>query len=72
MRAYGTRTMYGAEFVVCRLSSVNFFLKVTSSQEPLGQFQPHLVGNMHALGMGIQICSRKGAGPLWGPIRAKL
>jgi len=22
--------------------------------------------------MGIQICSNKGAGPLWGPIRGKI
>jgi len=26
----------------------------------------------HAWGMGIQICSNKGAGPLWGPIRGKI
>jgi len=24
------------------------------------------------LGMGIQICSNKGAGPFWGPIRGKI
>jgi len=26
----------------------------------------------HAWGMGIQICSNKGAGSFWGPIRGKI
>jgi len=34
-------------------------LKKNSFQELLGQFQPNLAGNMP--GMGIQICSNKGA-----------
>jgi len=34
---------------------------MTSSQEPLGQFQPNLLGNMLG-GMGIQICWNKGIG----------
>jgi len=29
------------------------------------------LGKKHAWKMGIQICSNKGAGPFWGPIRAK-
>jgi len=29
-----------------RPSAVNIFLYMTSSQEPLGQFQPNLVGNV--------------------------
>jgi len=29
-------------------------------------------GRNHALGMGIQIYSNKGAGPFWGPIRKLL
>jgi len=29
-----------------RPSGVNFFLQTNSSQEPLSQFQPNLVGNM--------------------------
>jgi len=37
MRAYG--------MALCP-SGVNFFLYTTSSQEPLGQFQPNLAGNM--------------------------
>jgi len=54
-----------------RPSGINFFLQMTSSQESLGQIQPNLVGNMLG-GMGIQICSNKGAGPFWGPIRGKI
>jgi len=45
-------------------------LKKSSSQEPLGQFQPNLAENM--LGRGIQICSNKRAGPSWGPVRGKI
>jgi len=30
------------------------------------------LGRKHAQGMGIQICSNKGAGPFWGPIRGKM
>jgi len=29
------------------------------------------LGRKHAWKMGIQICSKKGTGPFWGPIRAK-
>jgi len=29
------------------------------------------IGGKHA-GMGIQICSNKGTGPFWGPIRGKI
>jgi len=29
----------------CRPSGVNCFLQTTSDEEPLGQFQPNLVGN---------------------------
>jgi len=45
-------------------------LKRSSSQEPLGQFQSNLVGNIP--GIAIQICSNKWAGPFWGPIRGKI
>jgi len=38
---------------------------MTSSQEPLGQFQPNLE-------TVIQICSNKGAGPFWGPKRGQI
>jgi len=44
-------------------------LKKSSSQKPLGQFQPNLAGNM--VGVEIQICSNKGSGPFWGPIGDK-
>jgi len=30
------------------------------------------LGREHAWGMGIQICSNKGAGPFWGSIRGKI
>jgi len=30
------------------------------------------LGRKHAWGMGIKICSNKGAGPFWGPIRGKI
>jgi len=30
------------------------------------------LGRKHAWGMGIQICSNKGTGPLWGPIKGKI
>jgi len=30
------------------------------------------LGRKHACGMGIQICSNKGAGTFWGPIRGKI
>jgi len=30
------------------------------------------LGRKHAWGMGIQICSNKGAGPFWGPISGKI
>jgi len=30
------------------------------------------LGRKHAWGMRIQICSNKGAGPYWGPIRSKV
>jgi len=43
-------------------------LKKCSSQEPIGQFQPNLIGNMLADGDLFN----KGAGPYWGPIRAKI
>jgi len=52
------------QFVQRRLLTFSF--KRLHSQEPLGQFQPNLVGNI--LGMGIRICSNKGAGLFWGPI----
>jgi len=45
-------------------------LKKSSSQEPLSQFQANMAGNM--LGRGIQICSKTGTGPFWGPIRGKI
>jgi len=45
-------------------------LKKSSSQEPLGQFQSNLVGNMPG-GMGIHICLKKRAGPFWGPIKGQ-
>jgi len=46
-------------------------LKKSSSQEPLGQFQPKH-GRKHAWKMGIQIYSKKGTGLFWGPIRGKI
>jgi len=30
------------------------------------------LGRKHAWGMEIQICSNKGAGPFWSPIRGKI
>jgi len=30
------------------------------------------LGGKHVLGMEIQICSNKGAGPFWGPIRGQI
>jgi len=30
------------------------------------------LGRKHAWSMGIQICSNKGDGPFWGPIRGKI
>jgi len=42
-------------------------LKKSSAQEPLSQ-----LGRKHAWRMRIQICSNKGAGPFWGPIRCKI
>jgi len=39
----------------------------TSSQEPLGQFQPNSTGNN---AWEFQLCSNKGGGPFWGPINA--
>jgi len=30
------------------------------------------LGRKHAWRIGIQICTNKGAGPLWGPIRSKI
>jgi len=45
-----------------------------SSQEPLGQFQPNLIGTNlignNAWELGIQICSNKRGGPIWVPINA--
>jgi len=46
-------------------------LKKSSSQEPIGQFQPNLVGIVVG-GWGIQICSNKGTGVFWGPVRGKI
>jgi len=37
-------------------------LKKCSSQEPLGQIQPNLIGN-NVWELGIQICSNKGVAP---------
>jgi len=42
-----------------------------SFQEPLGQFQPNMAGNMLG-GWGFRFFSNKGAGPLWGPLRGKI
>jgi len=30
------------------------------------------LGRKHAWGIGIKICSNKGAGPSWGPLRGKI
>jgi len=30
------------------------------------------LGRKHAWRMGIQICSNKGAGPFWGPVRGQM
>jgi len=46
-------------------------LKKCSSQEPLVQFQPNLVGNMPG-GWEIQKYSNKGTCPFWGPIRGNM
>jgi len=43
-------------------------LKKSSSQEPIST----KLGRNHAWGMGIQMCSNKGAGPFWGPVRGKI
>jgi len=43
----------------------NFFLRTTN---PIST----KLGRKHTWGMGIQICSNKGAGPIWGPIRGKI
>jgi len=48
-----------------RPSGVNFFLQTTSSQEPLGQFQPNLAGNMLG-GWGFRFVQIKGLAP-FGP-----
>jgi len=46
-------------------------LKKSSSQYPLGQFQPNLAGNM--LGRwGFRFVPIKGLAPLKGPIRGKI
>jgi len=37
-------------------------LKKSSSQEPLGQFQPNLAGNMHE-GWGFRFVQTKGLAP---------
>jgi len=39
---------------------------------PAQTFSFTKLGRKHALGMGIQICSNKEAGPFWGPIRGKI
>jgi len=45
-------------------------LKKSSFQEPLGQFQPNLAGNM--LGGWDSDCTNKGTGPFWGPVMCKI
>jgi len=57
MRAYAM-----AQRPSVRPSGVNFFLLTTSSQEPLGQFQPNLAGNMLG-GWGLRFVQIKGLGP---------
>jgi len=37
----------------------------------MANFNQNLVGK-HAWGMGILICSNKGLGPFWSPIRGKI
>jgi len=44
---------------------------MTSSQEPLGQFQPNMVGNM-LWGWGFRFVQIKGLAPFEGPIRGKI
>jgi len=46
-------------------------LKKSFSQEPIGQFQPNLIGNM--LGeWGFRFVQIKGLTPFWGQIRGNI
>jgi len=47
------------------------FWKITFKQEPLGQFQPTLVGNM-LWRSGFRFVQIKGLAPFGGPIRGKI
>jgi len=60
---------HGAASVI-RPSGVNFFLW-TTSQEPQGQFQPNLVGNMLG-GWRFRFVQMKGLVPFWGPVRGRI
>jgi len=51
--------------------SVNLFPLNDFFSRTTGPISTKLDGN-HAWGMGIQICSNKGAGPFWVPIRSKI
>jgi len=60
--AEGHGNLCHGEASVVRPSGINFFLQTTSSQEPLGQFQPNLVGNMLG-GWGFRFVRIKGPAP---------
>jgi len=64
MRAYG---MAQHQATIWRqLFPLNGFLSRTT--RPISTQR----GKKHVWGMGIQMCSNKGAGPFWGPIRGKI
>jgi len=63
MRAYG---MVQRPSVRRQLFPLNDFFSRTT--KPIST----KLGRKHVWGMGIQVCSNKGAGPLWGPIRGKI
>jgi len=63
MRAYG---MAQRPSVRRQLFPLNDFFSRTTT--PIST----KLGRKHAWGTGIQICSNKGAGPFWGPIRGKV
>ena len=46
--------------VVRRPSVCKVFTFSSSSPEPLGQFQPNLIGKEHPWVKGIQVCSKEG------------
>jgi len=64
MRAYAIAQHPSS--IQCQLYPLNDFFSRTT--RPIST----RLGRKHSRGMGIQICSNKGAGPFWGPIRGKI